>query len=167
MRFFFLPLIMFFLSSCSGFTPLYQKHSILNEKLKNIAIATDKKKMSLAVKKNLLKKIPPTRDEINYILKIETKTETGSTVTASDRKTSGYEVISTSNIFLYKRDLAYDRVIFSFEEKAVTMFELSPNQVLSTLASRNKAFEISSKNLSKSILDKIFIYFSKDKNVNK
>ena len=34
---------MFFLSSCSGFTPLYQKHSILNEKLKNIAITTDKK----------------------------------------------------------------------------------------------------------------------------
>ena len=41
------------------------------------------------------------------------------------------------------------------------MFELSPNQVLSTLASRNKAFEISSKNLSKGILDKILIYFSK------
>ena len=47
------------------------------------------------------------------------------------------------------------------------MFELSPNQVLSTLASRNKAFEISSENLSKSILDRLMIYFSKDTNVNK
>ena len=167
MRFFFLPFILFFLSSCSGFTPLYQKHSILNETFKNIAITTDKKKMSLAVKKNLLKKIPPTRNEVNYIIKIKTKTETGSTVTASDRKTSGYEVISTSNILLYKREPAYDRIVFSFEEKAVTMFELSPNQVLSTLASRNKAFEISSKNLSKSILDRILIYFSKENNVNK
>ncbi|MBV68802.1 MAG: hypothetical protein CMJ08_03260 [Pelagibacterales bacterium] len=167
MRFFFLPFILFFLSSCSGFTPLYQKHYILNEKLKNIAITTDKKKMSLAVKKNLLKQTPPTRNEINYIIKIETKTETGSSVTATDRKTSGYEVISTSNIFLYKRDLAYDKIIFSFEEKVVTMFELSPNQVLSTLASRDKAFEVSAKNLSKSILDKILIYFSKDNNANK
>ena len=167
MKFFFLLFILVFLSSCSGFTPLYQKHATLDQKLKNVAITTDKKKMSLAVKKDLLKKIPPTGNDINYIIKIETKTETGSTVTASDRKTSGYEIISTANIFLYKREPAYDRVVFSFEEKEVTMFELSPNQVLSTLASRNKASEISSENLSKSILDRLMIYFSKDNNANK
>ena len=51
---------------------------------------------------------------------------------------------------------------FSFEEKEVTMFRLSPNQVLSTLASRNKASEISAENLSKSILDRLMIYFSKE-----
>ena len=42
------------------------------------------------------------------------------------------------------------------------MFRLSPNQVLSTLASRNKASEISAENLSKSILDRLMIYFSKE-----
>ena len=88
-------------------------------------------------------------------------------MTASDRKISGYEIITTSNIFLYKREKRYDRIIHSFEEKEITMFEMSPNQVLSTLASRNKAFEISSENLSKSILDGIMIYFSRNNNVDK
>ena len=47
------------------------------------------------------------------------------------------------------------------------MFELTPNQVLSTLASRNKAFKISSENLSKRILNRIMIYFAKEDSVNK
>ena len=162
MKFFFLLFILVFLSSCSGFTPLYQKHATLDQKLKNVAITTDKKKMSLAVQKDLLRKIPPFGNKINYIIKIETKTETSSTVTDSDRKTSGYEIISTANIFLYKREAKYDRIVFAFEEKEVTMFRLSPNQVLSTLASRSKAFVISSENLSKSILDRLMIYFSKE-----
>ena len=68
--------------------------------------------------------------------------------TATDRKTAGYEVIVTSNVFLYKRELKYDRK-FILLKKELTMFELTPNQVLSTLASRNKTFEISSENLSK------------------
>jgi len=123
--------------------------------------------MSLSIKKYMLKKLPPKTNNINYILKIETQTDTKSTVTDSDRKTSGYEIITTSNIFLYKREKRYDRIIHSFEEKEITMFELSPNQVLSTLASRNKAFEISSENLSKSILDGIMIYFSRNNNVDK
>lgn len=165
MKSFLLFFIVVFLNSCSGFTPLYQKQTLLNDKLRNIAITTDKKKISLSVKKDLLKKIPPATNEINYIIKLETKTETTSTVTASDRKTSGYEIIITSNILLYKRERRYDRIIYSFTEKEIAMFELSPNQVLSTLASRNKAFEISSENLSKNILDKIMIYFSKSSNV--
>ena len=101
------------------------------------------------------------------LFRSETNTETESSVTATDRKTSGYEVTTTSNVFLYKRELEYDRKIYTFEEKEFTMFELSPNQVLSTLASRNKAFEISSENLSKSILNRIMLYFSKEANVNK
>ena len=76
-------------------------------------------------------------------------------------------MIATSNVFLYKRELKYDRKIYSFEEKEFTMFELTPNQVLSTLASRNKAFEISSENLSKRILNRIMLYFAKENNVNK
>ena len=147
-------------SSCSGYTPLYQNNNLLNEQLKNIALKTDKKKMSLSVKKNLLKNLPPSTNKINYILKIETLTETSSTVTASDRKTSGYEVITTADIFVYKRMKKYDKLVFSFEEKEVTMFELSPNQVLSTLASRNKAFEISSENISESIYKRLLIYFT-------
>ena len=168
MRIIFLLFVLLFLYNCAGFSPLYQNRDILNEKLKNIAITTDKKKMSLHIKKDLLKKIPPVSKSINYIVKIETKTETESSVTATDRKTSGYEIIVTSNVLLYRRELKYDRKIYSFEEKELTMFELSPNQVLSTLASRNKAFEIASQNLSKSILNKIMLYFSKVENsVNK
>ena len=147
-------------SSCSGYTPLYQNNNLLNEQLKNIALKTDKKKMSLSVKKNLLQTLHPSTNKINYILKIETLTETSSTVTASDRKTSGYEVITTADIFVYKRMKKYDKLVFSFEEKEVTMFELSPNQVLSTLASRNKAFEISSENISESIYKRLLIYFT-------
>ena len=30
---------------------------------------------------------------------------------------------------------------YTFQERAVTMFELTPNQVLSTLASRNKVLK--------------------------
>ena len=98
--------------------------------------------------------------KINYILKIETLTETSYNVKASDRKTSGYEVITTADIFVYKRMKKYDKLVFSFEEKEVTMFELSPNQVLSTLSSRNKAFEISSENISESIYKRLLIYFT-------
>ena len=123
--------------------------------------------MSSSIKKDLLKKLPTSNNKINFIIKIKTKTDTSSTVTASDRKTSGYEVITTANIFLYKRNKKYDKLIFSFEDKKVTMFELSPNQVLSTLASRNKAFEISSENMSKSILNRLMLYFSRNNNVNK
>ena len=72
----------------------------MSRKLRNIAITTDKKKMSLSIKKDLLKKIPPKANKVSHIIKIETLTETSSTVTASDRKTSGYEIITTSNIFL-------------------------------------------------------------------
>ena len=155
------------LNSCSGFTPLYQNQGFLYEKLKGISFHTDKKKMSLSIKKYMLKKLPPKTNHINYILKIETQTDTNSTVTDSDRKTSGYEVITTSDVFLYKRKKEYDKLIYSFQEKEVTMFELSPNQVLSTLASRNKAFEISSENISKNILNRIMLYFSKNNNVSK
>ena len=115
----------------------------------------------------MLKKLPPKTNHINYILKIETQTDTNSTVTDSDRKTSGYEVITTSDVILYKRKKEYDNPIYSFQEKEITMFELSPNQVLSTLASRNKALEISSENISKSILYRLMLYFSKNNNVSK
>ena len=85
------------------FSPLYQNRDIFNEKFKNIAITTDKNRMSLSIKKDLLKKIPPASKTINYIIRIETKTETESSATATDRKTAGYEVIATSNVFLYKK----------------------------------------------------------------
>ncbi len=164
MKLFSLIFIFIFLYSCSGFTPLYEKKEILSYNLKNIAIATDKKRMSLSIKKNLLRKLPPINNKINYIIKIETKTENNSLVTDTDRKTSGYEIITISNVLLYKREKTYDRVIFSFEEKSVGLFDFSPNQVLSTLASRNRVLEISSESLSKSILDRLMLYFSEKDN---
>ncbi len=167
MRVIFLLFSLALLNNCTGFSPLYQSHGILNEKLKSVAIITDKKKVSLSIKKDLLKKIPPTQKPIKHIIKIETKTETSSSVTDTNRKTSGYEVIVTFNVFLYKREAKYDRRVYSFEETEITMFELSPNQVLSTLASRNKAFEISSENISKRILNRIMLYFAKGNSANK
>lgn len=167
MKSFFLFLTILLLNNCSGFTPLYKNHSFLNEQLKNITLTSDRKKMSLSVKKNLLQMLPSSKEQINYILKIETLTQTSSTVTASDRKTSGYEVITNAKLFLYKRMKRYDKLVFSFDKKEVTMFELSPNQVLSTLASRNKAFKISSENISKSIFDELMLYFTSKNYVNK
>tara|TARA_B100000029_G_scaffold489837_1_gene548033 strand:+ start:1691 stop:2191 length:501 start_codon:yes stop_codon:yes gene_type:complete len=151
--------IFIFLYSCSGFTPFYEKQKILSHNLKDIAITTDKKRMSLSIKKDLLRKLPPINNRIEYVLKIETKIENNSLVTDTDRKTSGYEIITISNILLYKREKTHDRVIFSFEEKSVGLFDFSPNQVLSTLASRNRVLEISSESLSKSILDRLMLYF--------
>ena len=80
-------------------------------------ITTDKKKMSLSIKKELLKKIPPSSEKIKYIIKIETKTETESSVTATNRKTSGYEVIVTSNVFLYKRELNMTEKFIIFKKE--------------------------------------------------
>ena len=58
----------------------------------------------------------------------------------------------------------YDKKVLSFEEKSSAVFEFSPNQVLSTLASRNRAFQISADTLSKNIMERIIVYFKKNKN---
>ena len=63
--------------------------------------------------------------KINYIIKIETKTENNSLVTDTNRKTSGYEIITISNVLLYKREKAYDRVIFSFEERSDAILSIN------------------------------------------
>ncbi|PPR27288.1 MAG: hypothetical protein CFH34_00322 [Alphaproteobacteria bacterium MarineAlpha9_Bin4] len=160
MRTFSLIFLSIFLASCSGFTPLYEKKKFLAHKLNGIAIVTDKKKMSLSVKRDLLRKLPPLIEKIKYIVKIETKTENNSTVTSTDRKTSGYEIITTANVLLFKRNKKYDKKIFAFEERGIGVFEISPNQVLSTIASRDRIFEISSESLSKSIFDRLILFFS-------
>ena len=123
---------MFFLIAALALL-LYQNQGFLYEKLKDISFNTDKK--NVFVYKKIYAQLPPKTNNINYILKIETQTDTNSTVTDSD-KHSGYEVITTSDVFLYKEE-EYDKLIYSFQEKK-TMFELSPNQVLSTLASKIK-----------------------------
>ena len=64
-------------------------------------ITTDKK--DVFIYKRTSKENTTFIRKISYIIKIETKTETES-VTATDRKTSGYEVIVTSNVLLIKED---------------------------------------------------------------
>tara|TARA_E500000331_G_C17101393_1_gene645489 strand:- start:123 stop:623 length:501 start_codon:yes stop_codon:yes gene_type:complete len=155
-----LVLFILFLNSCAEFTPLYENKKIFLENLKDATILTDNKKMSQSIKKNLLKKMPPSNNNIKFIIKIETEIENNSTVTSTDRKTSGYEIVTNAIVSLYKRD-KYDKLIFSFKEISVVPYELSPNQVLSTLASRNRVFDRSSIKLSKSILDRLMLYFSK------
>ena len=75
MKLFSLILISIFLYSCSGFTPLYEKKDILSYNLKDIAIATDKKRMSSSIKKNLLRKLPPINNKINYIIQLKSLDE--------------------------------------------------------------------------------------------
>ena len=122
--------------------------------------------MSLSIKKNLLKKFPPIKDKVNYILKIESEIENTSTATDTQRKTSGYEIKTSSKIYLFKRGKKYDREILQFEENSVGLFNFSPNQVLSTLAARNRVLENSSNDLSASILYRLMIYFSNIDNDN-
>ena len=160
MKLFSLILIFIFLYNCSGFSPLYQSQSLFSDSFKAMAVTTDSKEMSLSIKKDLLRKLPPTKENTQYIVKIETKTENSSTVTDTDRKTSGYEIITIAKVAIYKRKKKYDKIIFSFEERTTGIFDFTPNQVLSTLASRKKVLRISSENLSKNILDRLILYFS-------
>ena len=160
MKLFLLVLMVTALNSCTNFKPLYQNHSALSKNLKKIVIVTDKKKMSLSIKKNLLKKLPFAGSDINFILKIETEVENTSTATDTKRKTSGYEIITTSKVILYSREQKLDREVFLFEEKSVGLFNFSPNQVLSTLAARNRILDNSSDDLSDIILYRLIIYFT-------
>ena len=70
MKLFLLILIVTALNSCIGL-PLYQNHSELTNNLRKVAIVTDKKKMSLSIKK-LLGKLPFAGSNL-IILKIELK----------------------------------------------------------------------------------------------
>ena len=167
MKRFLLILIVTAFNSCTNFKPLYQNHSELSNNLKKIAIVTDKKKMSLSIKKNLLKKLPFAGSDINFILKIETEVENTSTATDTQRKTSGYEIITTSKVILYSREPKLDKEVFLFEEKSVGLFNFSPNQVLSALAARNRILDNSSDDLSDIILYRLMIYFTSLENDSK
>ena len=159
-KLFLILISLLFVQSCSNFTPLYKEKDLFSKNLKAFVVITDKKKISLSIKKNLLKKLPSAGNNINYILKIETLIDNTSTATDTQRKTSGYEIITTAKVFLYKREKKYDRKIFAFEEKSVGLFNFSPNQVLSTLAARNRVLDNSSEELSDSILYRLILYFS-------
>ena len=165
MKFLLILLILFFYS-CTNFKPLYKKKEFFSANFEEVAVVTDKKKMSLSIKKKLLRRLPPIKSEINYILKIESEVESTSTATDTKRKTSGYEIKTKSKIYLYKREKKYDREVLMFEENSVGLFNFSPNQVLSTLAARNRVLENSSNDLSESILYRLMIYFSKKDNDN-
>lgn len=167
MKLFLLILIFTVLNSCTDFKPLYQNHTELSNNLKKMAIVTDKKKMSLSIKKNLLKKLPFASSDINFILKIETEVENTSTATDTQRKTSGYEIITTSKVRLYSREKKLDKEVFLFEEKSAGLFNFSPNQVLSTLAARNRILDNSSDDLSDIILYRLMIYFASLENDSK
>ena len=165
MKFFLIFLVIFFYS-CTNFKPLYKEKEFLSNNFKEVAVVTDKKKMSLSIKKNLLRRLPPIKNEISYILKIESQVESTSTATDTKRKTSGYEIKTSSKVYLYKREKKYDREVLMFEENSVGLFNFSPNQVLSTLAARNRVLENSSNDLSEVILYRLMTYFSEKYNDN-
>ena len=57
-------------------------------------------------------------------------------------------------------------IVLMFEENSVGLFNFSPNQVLSTLAARNRVLENSSNDLSEGILYRLMTYFSEKYNDN-
>ena len=166
-KLFLILISLLFVQSCSNFTPLYKEKDLFSKNLKAFVVITDKKKISLSIKKNLLKKLPSAGNNINYILKIETLIDNTSTATDTQRKTSGYEIITTSKVILYSREQKLDKEVFLFEEKSAGLFNFSPNQVLSTLAARNRILDNSSDDLSDIILYRLMIYFASLENDSK
>ena len=159
-RFLIIFLILFSVNSCTTYTPLYENVTEYKYFLQNLFIKTDDNKISKNIKNELLRNLPSIRD-IKYILFLETNVSTSSTVNNIDGKISGYELETVVKAKLYKR-LRFDKLIYSFEEKANSPYYLTSEEVLSTLASRNNAIELNTKNLSKKIYNSLIIFISQE-----
>ena len=74
-----------------------------------------------------------------------------------------------TNTVLLKKGIEQklDKEVFVFEEKSTGLFNFSPNQVLSTLAARNRILDNSSDDLSDIILNRLMIYFASLENDSK
>ena len=146
-----------FLSSCSDFKPLYREDLNTLHKLQSFAIITDNKAVSQDVKKSLLS-LFPTKRKNKYIIKIEAKSATGGTVSDITRKISRYKTKVSASVNLYYRYKQYDKLIFSFEEEKSAPYSLVVNNIRSTLASKKKAQQTSTRLLAEEIYKSILIY---------
>ena len=99
---------------------------------------------------------------VNYILKLETTTNTTGTVSDIDRRITEYEIEISVIAKLYQR-LNYDKLIFSLEDKQIAPYNLSSGEVLSTLAGRNKAEALTIQLLAQSIFEGLTLFFKSNK----
>ena len=152
---------LFLFVSCAGYVPLYENYEYNNIQMRNMHIMSDKKKATDNLKKELLKSIKKS-DEVNYILKLETTSNTKGTVSDIDRRITEYEIEISVIAELYER-LNYDKLIFSLEDKQIAPYNLSSGEVLSTLASRNKAEALTIKLLAQSIFEGLTLFFKSNK----
>ena len=152
--------IMLHLTSCSGYTPMYKKNILYKEFFQTLAIKTDNSKTTKNIKREMLKMFPYNKN-IRYILSLNTVSSTSSTVNNIDGKVSGYEIETLVTAKLYERK-NYDELLYSFEEKVNAPYYLTSDQVLSTLADRNKAEKLNTRNISKKIFNNLIIYLSRN-----
>ena len=53
-----------------------QNQNLLSDSFRNIAVTSDSKEMSLSIKRDLLRKLPPRNENAKYIVKIEGRART-------------------------------------------------------------------------------------------
>ena len=147
------------LISCTAYTPLYKKNILYKEFFETLVIKTDNNRTTKDIKREMLKMLPYNKN-IKYILSLDTNSSTSSTVNNIDGKISGYEIETQVKVKLYHRK-NYDKLVYSFEEKVNAPYYLTSDQVLSTLADRNKAKSLNVRNLSQKIFNNLVIYLSK------
>ncbi len=152
--------LLFFLSNCSGFKPLYKNNIDSLYKLQEFAIVTDQRKISKKIKKNLIK-LFPSSNKTQYILKIEGLSKTSGTVSDTTRKISRYKTKVSANVKLYYRYPKYDKLIYEFDEERDTSFSLILNNIRSTIASKKNAEITSIRLLSEEIYRHLLVFLSK------
>ena len=152
---------MFFLNSCSNFSPLYKNDLSSLYKLQEISIVTDKKKISKKIKKKLIELFPANKKTL-YILKIEGLSETTGTVSDSTRKISRYKNQVSANVKIYYRQKNYDKLIYEFDEKRDASYSLILNNIRSTIASKKNAELTSIRLLSEEIYKTVLVFLSKN-----
>ena len=152
---------MFFLNSCSNFSPLYKNDLSSLYKLQEISIVTDKKKISKKIKKKLIELFPANKKTL-YILKIEGLSETTGTVSDSTRKISRYKNQVSANVKIYYRQKNYDKLIYEFDEKRDASYSLILNNIRSTIASKKNAELTSIRLLSEEIYKRVLVFLSRD-----
>ena len=151
----------FFLNSCSNFKPLYKNNLSSLYALQEVAIITDKKRISENIKKNLIE-LFPTNKKIKYILKIEGLSETMGTVSDTTRKISRYKNQVTASVKIYHRKRKYDELIYEFYEKRDASYSLISNNVRSTIASKKNAELTSTRLLSEEIYKRVLVFLSRN-----
>ena len=150
---------LFAFSSCSGFKPIYKENYDDVYKLQSFAIVSDKNKISKNIKKELINLFPNRKASL-YIIKIDASSNSIGSVSDAARRIARYKVDTEAHIKLYYRSKEFDKLIYNFTERQGAPYSLVSDNIRSTLASRNKAEDITVRLISKKIYNRILIFLS-------